>query len=181
MKLVIIDRDGTLNAPLEDFGKSVEEWNPLPGALEAVARLNHAGYHVVIATHQPELGRGLVDMAALNAVHAQMHKRLAAIGGRIDAVFLCPHVADEACHCRPPLPGLFEQIAERFGMPLTQVPVVSASADLLSAAAAAGGDPQGLAPLAPGGALLVSVHADLAAFAESLIERDARARQPASA
>ena len=87
MKLVILDRDGTINADSDDFVKSPEEWLPLPGALEAIARLNHAGWHTVIASNQSGLGRGLFDVASLNAMHAKMHKMLAAQGGRIDAVF----------------------------------------------------------------------------------------------
>src|SRR5882724_6402804 len=109
MKLVILDRDGTINADSDEFIKSPEEWMPLPGALEAIARLNHAGWHVVIASNQSGLGRGLFDVASLNAMHAKMHKMLSAQGGRIDAVFYCPHSAEEGCQCRKPLPGLFEQ------------------------------------------------------------------------
>ena len=91
MKLVILDRDGTINADSDEYIKSPEEWTPLPGALEAIARLNHAGWHVVVASNQSGLGRGLFDVASLNAIHAKMHKLLAAQGGRVDAVFYCPH------------------------------------------------------------------------------------------
>ena len=116
MKLVILDRDGTINEDRDDYVKSPEEWVPVPGALEAVARLNHAGWHVVVATNQPGLGRGLFDVAALNAIHALMHKQLAALGGRIEAIFYCPHAPDEACTCRKPAPGLLEQICDRYGV-----------------------------------------------------------------
>ncbi|MBC7482603.1 MAG: D-glycero-beta-D-manno-heptose 1,7-bisphosphate 7-phosphatase, partial [Rhizobacter sp.] len=122
MKLVILDRDGTINADSDEFIKSPEEWLPLPGALEAIARLNHAGWHCVIASNQSGLGRGLFDVGSLNAMHAKMHKMLAAQGGRIDAVFYCPHTADDECQCRKPLPGLFEQIGERFGDELKGTP-----------------------------------------------------------
>ena len=87
MKLVILDRDGTINSDSDDFVKTPEEWTPLPGALEAIARLNQAGWHVVIASNQSGLGRGLFDVASLNAMHAKMHKMLAAVGGRVDAIF----------------------------------------------------------------------------------------------
>eukprot|EP01036_Dinobryon_divergens_P040630 gene40630-53734_t len=103
------------------------EWTPLPGALEAVARLNHAGWHVVIASNQSGLGRGLFDMASLNAMHAKMHKMLAAVGGRIDAVFYCPHSPDEDCDCRKPKAGMFEEIAKRFKVSLKGVPTVGDS------------------------------------------------------
>ena len=99
MKLVILDRDGTINSDSDDFVKTPDEWLPLPGALEAIARLNHAGWHVVIASNQSGLGRGLFDIESLNAMHAKMHKLLAMQGGRIDAVFYCPHTAEENCHC----------------------------------------------------------------------------------
>ena len=124
MKLVILDRDGTINVQRDDFIKAPEEWEALPGALEAIARLNHAGWREVVASNQSGLGRGLFDVVALNAMHAKMHKQLGAVGGRIDAVFYCPHSPEESCVCRKPLPGLFEQIGERFGMDLRLVPAV---------------------------------------------------------
>ena len=86
-KLVILDRDGTINRASDQFVKSPEEWEPLPGALEAIGRLNHAGYHVVLASNQSGLGRGLLDMAALNAVHDTMTKALSRVGARLDAIF----------------------------------------------------------------------------------------------
>ena len=106
MKLAILDRDGTLNPMGDEYITSADEWAAVPGALEAIARLNHAGWHVVVATNQPGLGRGLFDVVALNAIHAKMHRQVAAVGGRIDAVFYCPHAADEDCSCRKPAPGL---------------------------------------------------------------------------
>ena len=96
MKLVILDRDGTLNHDSDEHIKSPEEWQALPGALEAVGRLNHAGYHVILATNQSGLGRGLIDVASLNAIHKRMMKQLAAVGGRIDAIFYCPHTPEDA-------------------------------------------------------------------------------------
>ena len=140
-KLVILDRDGTINRASDQFVKSPEEWHPLPGALEAIGRLNHAGYHVVLATNQSGLGRGLFDVAALNSVHERMMKALALHGGRIDAVFYCPHAPDEACHCRKPEPGLLEQIAHRFGVSLGGVPYIGDSLRDMQAAAAAGCEP----------------------------------------
>jgi D-glycero-D-manno-heptose 1,7-bisphosphate phosphatase len=124
MKLVILDRDGTINVDSDEFIKTPQEWQPLPGALEAIARLNHAGWHVAVASNQSGLGRGLFDVGSLNAMHAKMHKMLRRVGGRIDAVFYCPHSPDEGCQCRKPLPGLFEQIGERFGVDLKGTPHV---------------------------------------------------------
>ncbi len=179
MKLVILDRDGTINSDSDEFVKSPEEWLPLPGALQAIARLNHAGWHVVIASNQSGLGRGLFDVASLNAMHAKMFKLLAAAGGRIDAIFYCPHTAEENCHCRKPKPGLIEQIGLRFGVPLRGVPLVGDSLRDLLAGAAAGCEPhlvltgksekyRGMAPpdgLPPG----TCVHQDLSAFADFIL------------
>ena len=118
MKLVILERDGTINDDSDEFITSAEEWTPLPGALDAIARLTHAGFHVVIATNQSGLGRGLFDVVSLNAIHAKMHKMLGRGRRPVDAVFYCPHAPQEDCQCRKPLPGLFEQIGERYGMDL---------------------------------------------------------------
>jgi D-glycero-D-manno-heptose 1,7-bisphosphate phosphatase len=137
-KLVILDRDGTINQDSDDYVKSADEWIALPGALEAIARLNHAGWRVVVASNQSGLGRGLFDVAALNAMHSKMHKLLASAGGRIDAVFYCPHSPEETCNCRKPLPGLFEQIGERYGMDLKGVHTVGDSLRDLQAGAAVG-------------------------------------------
>ncbi len=138
MKLVILDRDGTLNPLGEDYITSADEWSAVPGALEAVARLNHAGWHVVVATNQPGLGRGLFDVMALNAIHSKMHRQVAAVGGRIDAVFYCPHAADEDCACRKPAPGLLEQIRDRYGVERNDVRVVGSCSAHLQAGAALG-------------------------------------------
>ena len=178
MKLVILDRDGTINADSDDYVKSADEWVPLPGALEAIARLNHAGWHVAVA-NQSGLGRGLYDVGALNAMHAKMHKLLSALGGRVDAVFYCPHNPEEKCGCRKPLPGLFEQISERFGMDLQGVPCVGDALRDLQAGTTVGCEPhlvltgKGAAykdrPLPETFPPATRVHADLAAFADYLI------------
>ena len=180
-KLIILDRDGTINQDSDDYVKSADEWMPLPGALEAIARLNHAGWHVVVATNQSGLGRGLFDVAALNAMHAKMHKLLAAAGGRIDAVFYCPHSPEEACNCRKPLPGLFEQIGERYGMDLKGVHSVGDTPRDLQAAAAVGcathlvytgkGEKLKGQPLPADFPPGTVAHADLAAFADWLIDQ----------
>ena len=182
IKLAILDRDGTINADSDDYVKSPEEWSPLPGALEAIAKLNHAGWHVVLATNQSGLARGLFDMAALNAMHAKMNRLLALHGGRIDAVFFCPHQPADACACRKPLPGLLLQIGERLGVELKEVPCVGDSLRDLQAAQAAGCAPhlvltgksealcgQALPADAPSNTV---VHDDLSAFADYLLAQD---------
>ena len=182
MKLVILDRDGTINEDSDEFVKTPEEWEPLPGALEAIARLNHAGWHVVVASNQSGLGRGLFDVSTLNAMHAKMNRLLAAVGGRVDAIFYCPHSPDEGCRCRKPEPGLYEQIAERYGIDLHQVPVVGDSARDVLAAVASGCEPHlvltGKGAAYRGRSLpevfpkATQVHDDLSAFADYLIARE---------
>ena len=138
MKIAIIDRDGTLNAMGDEYITAPDEWIPLPGALEAVARLSCAGWHVVVASNQPGLGRGVIDVHALNAIHARMLKQLAALGGRIDAVFFCPHSDSEMCSCRKPAPGLMEQIRDRFGEERGEMVAIGSCLSHLQAAAAIG-------------------------------------------
>jgi D-glycero-D-manno-heptose 1,7-bisphosphate phosphatase len=181
MKLVILDRDGTINEDSDEYVKSASEWRPLPGALEAIAKLNHAGWHVVVATNQSGLGRGLFDVAALNAMHAKMHSMLAAVGGRVDAIFYCPHGPEESCRCRKPEPGLFEQIGERYGIDLKDVPAVGDSARDLVAAVAVGCEPHwvltGKGSIYRGRSVPqtipphATVHQDLGAFADFLVAR----------
>ena len=141
LKLVILGRDGILNEYREDHVKAPAEWQPVEGALEAVARLNHAGWHAVVATNQSGIGRGMIDMASVNAVHAYMNQRLAAVGGRLDAVFFCPHTPEDQCDCRKPQPGLMKEIGRRYGIDLKLVPMVSDTLRDLQAARAAGCEP----------------------------------------
>ena len=137
-KVVVLDRDGVINVDSEAFIKSPDEWVALPGSLEAIARLNQAGYRVAIATNQSGIGRGLFDMNALNAMHLKMHRMVAAVGGRIDAVFFCPHTAEDHCECRKPKPGMLKMIAERFEADPDATPTVGDSLRDLQAGAALG-------------------------------------------
>jgi D-glycero-D-manno-heptose 1,7-bisphosphate phosphatase len=141
MKLVILDRDGVINQDSDQFIKTPDEWKPIPGSLEAIARLNHAGFRVIVASNQSGIGRGLFDMGALNAINDKMYRALAQAGGRIDALFYCPHAADANCGCRKPKPGLFTDIAQRFNVDLAGVPSVGDSLRDLQAAAAVGAQP----------------------------------------
>jgi D-glycero-D-manno-heptose 1,7-bisphosphate phosphatase len=181
-KLVILGRDGILNQFREDHIKEPSEWVSVGGAMEAVSRLNHAGWHVVVATNQAGIGRGMIDMASVNAVHARMMQELHAAGGRIDAVFFCPHRPEDACQCRKPLPGMMHDIGKRYGVDLGQVPMVGDTLRDLQTAQAAGCPPhlvrsgraaaldpaqlQAIVDEVPG----THVHADLAAFATHLLE-----------
>ena len=141
MKLVILDRDGTINHDSDEHIKSPEEWKPIKGSLEAIARLVQANYRIVVATNQSGIARGLFDMAALNAIHAEMHRAVGLAGGRIDAIFFCPHAADSDCGCRKPKPGLLLEVAARMDVDLAEVPMIGDSLRDLEAAAAAGAKP----------------------------------------
>jgi D-glycero-D-manno-heptose 1,7-bisphosphate phosphatase len=141
MKLVVLDRDGTINHDSDRYIKSPEEWRPIKGSLEAIARLTQAGWHVVVATNQSGIARGLFDVATLNAIHQAMHTAVLQAGGRIDAIFFCPHAADSDCECRKPKPGLLHEIARRMNVDLAAVPVVGDSLRDLQAAGAAGARP----------------------------------------
>ena len=141
MKLIILDRDGVINFDSDQFIKSPDEWKPIPGSLEAIARLSREGWRVVVATNQSGLARGLFEMATLNTIHAKMHKAVGQAGGRIEAVFYCPHSAEMDCSCRKPKPGLLEEIATRYGRDLRDVPAVGDSLRDLLAAASMGARP----------------------------------------
>jgi len=140
-KLIVLDRDGVINYDSDQFIKSPEEWRPVPGSVEAIARLNHAGYRVVVATNQSGIGRGLFDMGMLNTIHEKMHKALAHAGARVDAIFFCPHTADSRCECRKPKAGMLVEIGKRFNMELTGVPCIGDSLRDMQAADAVGAQP----------------------------------------
>ena len=127
LKLIILDRDGVINHDSPDFIKSPAEWIPVPGSLEAIARLNQAGYRVVVASNQSGIARELFDMVTLNAIHHKMHSLAQQVGADIDAVFFCPHAAADNCDCRKPKPGMFSEIAQRYKLSLKGVPVVGDS------------------------------------------------------
>lgn len=153
MKLAILDRDGTLNQwGAQGFIGHPGDWVAVPGAMEAVSRLNRAGWHVVIATNQPGLGRGLFDVLELNAVHAKMHRELAAVGARVEAVFYCPHAPDEECRCCKPAPALFEQIAERYGAEGQEIWAIGSGVEHLQAGRSLGAHLVFIGPSADGGA-----------------------------
>jgi len=141
MKLVILDRDGVINHDSKQFIKSPAEWRPIPGSIDAIAKLSQAGYRVIIATNQSGIGRGLFDMDTLNAIHEKMHRTVQQAGGRIDAIFYCPHAIEADCKCRKPRTGMFERIARCFNVDLEGTPSVGDSLRDLQAAAAVGARP----------------------------------------
>jgi len=175
VKLIILDRDGTINHDSDKYIKSPEEWKPLKGSLEAIARLTQAGYRVVVATNQSGIARGLFDTAALNAIHDTMQRAVQQAGGRIDAIFFCPHAGESDCECRKPKPGMLLEIGKRLNTPLAGVPMVGDALRDLQAAEAAGARPvlvltgkgrgtRDAGGLPPG----TEIFPDLAAFAAQL-------------
>lgn len=141
MKLIILDQTGVINQSRETFIKTPEEWIPILGSLEAIARLTQAGYRVVIVTNQSGIGRGLLDMATYNAINDKMYKAVNHAGGRIDAIFFCPHTSADQCACRKPATGMFDEITQRYGVNLKNVAAVGDSLKDLQAADAAGAIP----------------------------------------
>ena len=121
MKLIILDRDGVINEDSDAYIKSVNEWQPIPGSIEAIARLSAAGYSVVVATNQSGLGRGLFDLDDLEAIHNNMCEQIEAAGGHISGIYYCPHLPTEGCECRKPAPGLLDAIAKDFSTSLLNV------------------------------------------------------------
>lgn len=175
MKLVILDRDGTINYDSERYIKSPSEWRPIEGSLEGIARLTQAGYRIVVATNQSGIARGLFDTATLVAIHDTLQRAVMQAGGRIDAFFFCPHAADSDCACRKPKPGMLQEVARRFNISLEDTYMVGDAHRDVEAAAAAGARPvlvlsgrgkrtRDEGKLPPG----TAVFENLAAFAEHL-------------
>jgi D-glycero-D-manno-heptose 1,7-bisphosphate phosphatase len=141
VKLVILDRDGVINFDSDQYIKSPSEWRAIPGSIEAIARLYQSGFRVAVATNQSGIGRGLFDMATLNAINDKMMEMVFRHGGRIDALFFCPHTAAEDCKCRKPRTGMYEEIAARFHTELKGVPAIGDSLRDLQAAESVGAQP----------------------------------------
>lgn len=180
LRLVILDRDGVINHDSPDYIKSPDEWLPIPGSLDAIARLRHAGVRVTVASNQAGVGRGLFDAPTLMAIHARMNDAVERAGGALDAIFFCPHHPDQACACRKPAPGLVRAALDRFDVAPEEAVAIGDSLRDLQAAAAAG-VPARLVLTGNGAALAASgvppqpsgaptpVHADLAAAVAALL------------
>jgi D-glycero-D-manno-heptose 1,7-bisphosphate phosphatase len=178
--IVILDRDGVINRDRRDFIKSPQEWQPLPGSLEAIARFCAAGYRVAIATNQSGIGRGIFALSDLEAIHAKMLAAVTAEGGRISALEFCPHRPEDGCDCRKPRTGLLQRIATRMGADLAGVPCIGDSARDLQAAETVGARPilvmtgNGRRTLEEGLPENVEVYEDLASAADRLIWEHSR-------
>lgn len=176
MSLIILDRDGVINHDSDDFIKSPSEWEPIEGSLEAIARLNYAGYRVVVITNQSGVARELLSIETLNRIHSKMRRMVAQVGGKIEAVLFCPHAADADCDCRKPAAGSFRELANRLRLDLNNVPAIGDSARDLEAARAAGCRPilvrTGKGPTTEAAGIEddVAVYDDLASAADALLE-----------
>ncbi|MGI9319197.1 MAG: D-glycero-beta-D-manno-heptose 1,7-bisphosphate 7-phosphatase [bacterium] len=140
-RLIILDRDGVINEDSDDFIKSPEEWQPIPGSLEAISRLCQAEYRVVVISNQSGVARGLLTFNTLNRIHQKMLEQLHALGGEINAIFFCPHGPEEECECRKPLPGMFQELQQRLQCSLTGVDSVGDSLRDLQASKAVMANP----------------------------------------
>ena len=175
-RLIILDRDGVINRDSRDFVKNADEWVPLPGSIGAIAKLSRAGYTIAVASNQSGLARGLFDRNALRAMHRKLRRLVAAEGGRVDRIVVCPHGPDEHCHCRKPEPGLLQRLARHYETTLEGVPVVGDSLRDLQAATAAGATPvlvrtgngETTASRLPDNFVSVPIFDDLAAFAANI-------------
>jgi D-glycero-D-manno-heptose 1,7-bisphosphate phosphatase len=176
MKLIILDRDGVINEDSDEYIKSVDEFIPLPGSLEAIARLKKAGYTIAVATNQSGIARGYFDEATLAAMHDKLAHLLDEQGGEIDYIAYCPHGPDDKCDCRKPLPGLLKEISTHFNTELTNVPIIGDSLRDLQSARSVGACPI-LVKTGKGEHTLenadqisdVPVYADLAAAVDALL------------
>lgn len=179
MKLVVLDRDGVIN---EDPGTPIagpDDFVPLPGSLEAIGRLHQHGWHVAVATNQSAIGRGVLALDMLHAIHRRMHELVKEVGGRIDVVAFCPHKAADRCDCRKPAPGMLYSIASRLDVALTEVVMVGDSLRDVQAAMAVAARPM-LVRTGKGQVTLddnlglehIPAHDDLAACVDALLDPD---------
>lgn len=176
--LLILDRDGVINHDSDDFIKSAEEWRPIDGSLDAIARLHRAGWRIAVATNQSGVGRGLLSIADLESIHRRMEKAIEAAGGRLDAIVYCPHHPDDRCDCRKPRPGMLRAIGKDFETPLSQSVFIGDSVRDVEAARAVGARPilvltgSGMKAQADLGGDAVETYADLAQAADALLAEE---------
>jgi D-glycero-D-manno-heptose 1,7-bisphosphate phosphatase len=182
MSLIILDRDGVINHDSDDFIKNPAEWEPIEGSLEAITRLNYAGYRVVIITNQSGIARGLFDVETLTHIHSKLRRMLAQVGGKVEAILFCPHGPEDDCQCRKPNNGMFKDLAHRLRIKLDGVPAVGDSLRDIEAAMASGARPmlvktgKGERTLRAGGLPEnIEIYDDLNAVVDVLLEEENKA------
>jgi D-glycero-D-manno-heptose 1,7-bisphosphate phosphatase len=176
MKLLILDRDGVINIDSDDYIKTYQEWQPLPGSLQAIARATKAGFTITVATNQSGVGRGLFSLIELANIHARMIEAVEDEGGRIEMIAFCPHTPEDKCECRKPKPGLLKRISKELGVGLDGVPYIGDSKRDMDAARAVNARPV-LVRTGYGSQELekypelaeLETHADLAAAIDALV------------
>ena len=178
MSLIILDRDGVINHDSDDFIKTPAEWEPIEGSLEAIAKLTYAGYRIVVITNQSGIARGLLDVNTLSQIHSKMRRMVAQVGGKLEAVFYCPHGPDDDCDCRKPADGAYKELAHRLRIDLKEVPAIGDSLRDIQAAQSVGANPilvktgKGQQTLSdPDLPADVPVYEDLAAVVDALLEK----------
>jgi len=179
MKLIILDRDGVINEDSDNYIKSPEEFIPIPGSIDAIARLHRAGYRIAVATNQSGIARGYFDIEMLNRMHEKLLRLLQAQGGQIDGIFYCPHGPEDNCACRKPKPGLLQEIHKRFNVNMSRVYAVGDSLRDLQAAQAIGARPilvqtgKGERTIKQGDGLGgIPIYKDLATFVDELLAQE---------
>lgn len=140
-KLIILDRDGVINYDSANYICGPEEWHPIPGSIDAIARLNKAGFRIAVATNQSGINRGYYTKETLDNIHQKMHNLLAEKGGKIDKIFYCPHSPSDNCECRKPKPGLLKLIGEHFQCSLEKIPFIGDNLCDINAALAINASP----------------------------------------
>lgn len=140
-KVVILDRDGVINDDSPNYIKTADEWRPIPGSLDAIARFKQAGWRVAIASNQAGIARGVILRADLDAIHARMRATITGAGGSIDYLTYCPHAPEDHCNCRKPAPGMLYEIARELGVELADVPFIGDKTSDIEAARRAGARP----------------------------------------
>jgi D-glycero-D-manno-heptose 1,7-bisphosphate phosphatase len=188
MPLLVLDRDGVINEDSEDYIRGLADWHPIPGSLDAIARLSRAGFSIAVASNQSGLSRGYFSPQDLEAIHARLRREVEVRGGRINGIFYCPHLPEDACHCRKPATGLLAAIERELGGSLRDAPFIGDSLKDLQAALAFGCRPilvqtgkgeNTLAALRAADAGIpepdtIPVYRDLAAAADALLARCVR-------
>jgi len=182
MPLVLLDRDGVINRDSPGTIRDPRQWRAIAGSLEAIARLSEGGWAIGVCTNQSGLGRGLISQQDLEAIHTELTTRIAALGGRVDGLFVCPHTDDDGCDCRKPAPGLIHQACRALGHDPQGVPFIGDSGRDLEAARRAGARPilvltgNGRATLAAGKGMDCERYDDLASAADALMAEARRGR-----